>query len=132
MLKGIDISSYQSSINISALETTDFVIVKATQGLSYVNPCYGRHANDTLKAGKLLGVYHYAGGNNAEAEADFFWSRFKPYAGKAIPVLDWEGYQNSRFSQGPAWVIPFVERFHALSGVWPLIYMSKSVCRQHA
>lgn len=131
MLKGIDISSYQSSINISALETTDFVIVKATQGLTYVNPCYGRHANDTLKAGKLLGVYHYAGGNGAAAEADFFWSRFKPYAGKAIPVLDWEGYQNSRFSQGPAWVKPFVERFHALSGVWPLIYMSKSVCRSY-
>lgn len=131
MLNGIDIASYQNGINIAGMTTTDFVIVKATQGVSYTNPFFNKHALDTQKAGKLLGVYHYAGGNGAAAEADFFWSRFKPYAGKAIPVLDWEGYQNSKFSQGPTWVKPFMERFHTLSGVWPLIYMSKSVCRSY-
>lgn len=131
MMNGIDIASYQAGINIGAMTTTDFVMVKATQGVSYTNPYFTKHAGDTEKAGKLLGIYHYAGGNSAAAEADFFWSRFKPYKGRAIPVLDWEGNQNSKFSQGPGWVKPFVERFYELSGVYPLIYMSKSVCRSH-
>lgn len=131
MMNGIDIASYQSGINIASMGTTDFVIVKATQGVSYTNPYFTKHAQETERSGKLLGIYHYAGGNSAAAEADFFWSRFKPYAGRAVPVLDWEGYQNSKFSQGPTWVKPFVERFYSLSGVYPLIYMSKSVCRSY-
>jgi len=131
MMNGIDISSHQAGIQISVMGTTDFVIVKATQGVTYTNPYFAKHAQETERSGKLLGIYHYAGGNSPSAEADFFWSRFKPYVGKAIPVLDWEGYQNSKFKTGPAWVKPFMERFYALSGVWPLIYMSKSVCRSY-
>ena len=34
---GIDVSSYQSGINIKAI-AGDFVIVKATQGVNYTNP----------------------------------------------------------------------------------------------
>ena len=131
MMNGIDIASYQAGIRISAMGTTDFVIVKATQGVSYDNPYFTKHITEAERSGKLIGVYHYAGGNSPSAEADFFWSRFKPYVGKAVPALDWEGAQNNKFKMGPAWVKPFVERFHALSGVWPLVYMSKDVCRSH-
>ena len=31
-LNGVDIANYQAGINIAAMTTTDFVIVKATQG----------------------------------------------------------------------------------------------------
>jgi len=131
-LNGIDISSHQAGINIAGMTTTQFVIVKATQGLTYVNPYYKKHYNDTVKAEKLVGVYHYFGGNDPVKEADFFWNHFKEHVGKAVPVLDWEGYQNRKFTAGPSVVKAFVERFYQLSGgVYPIVYMSKSVCRSY-
>lgn len=93
-LNGIDISSWQDDLVVSAMGTCDFVIVKATGGAGYSNECFRRHADETLASGKLLGCYHYARDRgyegSAEAEADHFISAFKPYVGKAIPFLDWE------------------------------------------
>lgn len=130
-LNAIDISSHQAGINIASMTTTHGVIVKATQGLTYVNPYYKKHYDDAKRSGKLVGVYHYFGGNDPVKEAEFFWNHFKDHAGEAIPVLDWEGYQNRKFTAGPSVVKSFVQRFYELSGVWPIIYMSKSVCRSY-
>lgn len=44
-------------------------------------------------AGKLIGLYHYAGGGDPIAEANFFLKTIKNYIGTAILVLDWEGAQ---------------------------------------
>ena len=57
-LNGIDISSWQEDLVVSAMTTCDFVIVKATGGAGYTNECFRRHADETLAAGKLLGCYH--------------------------------------------------------------------------
>ena len=54
-LNGIDISSWQENLVVSAMESCDFVIVKATGGAGYSNECFRRHADETLAAGKLLG-----------------------------------------------------------------------------
>ena len=40
-MNGIDISSYQSGINLTVVPC-DFVITKATEGTGYVNPDYER------------------------------------------------------------------------------------------
>jgi len=130
-LNAIDISSHQAGINIPAMSTTDGVIVKATQGLTYVNPYYDKHYNAAVKSGKLVAVYHYFGGNDPVKEAEFFWYHFKKHVGEAFPALDWEPYQNRKFSAGPSVAKAFVQRFYELSGVWPIIYMSKSVCRSY-
>ena len=65
-LNGIDAASYQAGLN-PAKVPCDFVIVKATQGTSYINPDFRRMAEAVLKAGKLLGIYHYAAGGNTLA-----------------------------------------------------------------
>ena len=54
-LNGIDISWYQRGINIAAVPA-DFVIVKATEGTGYINPCFRTQAAETLNSGKLLGI----------------------------------------------------------------------------
>lgn len=69
-LNGIDVASYQAGLE-PAKVPCDFVIVKATQGTSYTNPDFSRMARETVAANKLLGIYHYAGGGDARAEADF-------------------------------------------------------------
>lgn len=129
-MNGIDVSGWQKGINLKEVPA-DFVIVKATQGTTYVNPDCDRAYQQAKKAGKLLGVYHYFSGGDPVAEADFFVSNIKGYIGEAILVLDWEGQMNKKFSQGPAVAKPFLDRVAKLTGVNPLIYMSKSVCREH-
>lgn len=132
MLKGIDVSSHDgfngskfSSNTESCYQDSDFVIVKATQGLTYVfsecDPIYQRAKRD----GKLLGTYHYAGGNDPESEAEYFYKNIKGYIGEAIPCLDFEEYQNKSWHD-KNWCLKFVKKFHELSGVYPLIYTAAS------
>jgi GH25 family lysozyme M1 (1,4-beta-N-acetylmuramidase) len=129
-MNGIDISNWQNGINLTSVPC-DFVIIKATQGIKYVNPDCDRAYQQAKKAGKLLGVYHYFGGNDPVKEADFFVSRIKGYIGEAILVLDWEAGENKLFNKGQEVAIKFLDRVRELTGVKPLIYMSKSVCRNY-
>lgn len=127
-LNGIDVSSHQRGIDLRKVPC-DFVIVKATQGTTYVNPDCDRAYQQAKAAGKLLGVYHYACGGDANAEADFFLKNIQGYLKEAILVLDWEQIQNPGYSKGPNWCKSFLDRVYQKTGVRPLIYMSKSVCR---
>lgn len=129
-MNGIDISGWNKGINVFAVPC-DFVIVKATQGTSYTNPDCDRAYQQAKAAGKLLGVYHYFSGGDPNKEAAFFVNSIKNYIGEALLVLDWEEKQNAKFSQGPAVAKPFLDKVAELTGVKPLVYMSKSVCRQH-
>lgn len=129
-MNGIDVSGWQKGINLKEVPA-DFVIVKATQGTTFVNSDCDRAYQQAKEAGRLLGVYHYFSGGDPAAEAEFFVKNVKGYVGEAILVLDWEGHQNAKFSQGPAVAKPFLDKVKELTGVRPLIYMSKSVCRAH-
>ena len=131
MLNGIDIASYQKGINLGVVPC-DFVIIKATQGLSYINPDFERAYKQAKSNGKLLGIYHYANGAGAIKEADFFIKVIGNRIGEAILVLDWEGAQNPQFGKNDvAYVKAFCDRVYDKTGVRPLVYMSKSVCRAH-
>lgn len=116
-LKGIDISNWQAGINLSAVApNVDFVIVKATEGIGFVDKQCDKFFHEAKRLGKKLGFYHFARTNNAVAEADFFYQNTKDYFGQAIPILDWE------VDDSVAWVNEFVNRIHELSGVWCWVY----------
>jgi lysozyme len=121
-LNGIDISGWQKGINISAVPA-DFVIVKATQGTSFVSDQFRTQADQTIAAGKMLGLYHYVGGQGAEAEAKHFADNFGPYKGRAVPAIDWESEQNSKWGD-TGYLQSLVKAFINLTGVRPLIYCS--------
>lgn len=128
-MNGIDISRW-NPINLSKV-SCDFVIVKATQGTSYVSPRYKEQITQADKLGKLLGVYHYASSGGAIAEAEHFLQTVDAYIGKAILVLDWEGDQNVNF-KNPSYAMAWLKYVKDKTGITPFIYMSKSVCRQYA
>lgn len=132
-LNGVDIASYQSGINPARLSTTDFVIVKFTQGTTYLNPYADRQYSVAKSAGKLLGAYHYGTGKSATAEAQYFVKCLGNRIKECVLALDWEGNQNSVFGTGKdvAWCKEFLDEVYHLTGVRPLIYMSKSVCRKY-
>lgn len=114
-----------SSDSIIRDSHADGVIVKATQGTSYVNPRCNHQWDLAGQLGKLRGLYHYAGGGNPESEAQYFINNIKNYVGKAVLILDWESYQNSSWGDA-SWSLRFVTEVHRLTGVWPLIYVQES------
>ena len=129
-LNGIDISSWQADLVPGKMTTTDFIIIKATGGVGYRNPAFEKHAEATLKAGKLLGCYHYAReegcSGTAKKEAAYFAAAVKPYVGQAVLVLDFEG---SAVGQGVSWAKTFMDEAFKLTGVMPLLYTYKSCLR---
>lgn len=132
MIKGIDVSSHDN-FNGSRFKTnteacyrdSDFVIVKATQGVTYVHRQCDAIINRCKNDGKLWGFYHYAGGNDPVSEAEFFYSKCRGYFGNGIPCLDWESINNKSWGNS-AWCRKFVDKIHELTGVWCLIYVQAS------
>lgn len=128
-MNGFDISNHQKNINVSKV-ASDFVIIKATQGTSYVSPSFKKQITESINAGRLVGVYHYASTGGAIPEAEHFLKTVKDYIGKAILCLDWEGKDNPNFTN-PSYAMAWLRYVAQKTNVLPFIYMSKSVCRQY-
>lgn len=127
-LNGIDVSHYQDGINLATINA-DFVIMKATEATSYVDPCCDSHYQEAKRAGKLLGVYHFARGiGSGIEEADYFLRNVEGYIGEAVLVLDFE-YTNKPTNENVNWAKTWLDRVYQKTGVRPLIYMSHSVTR---
>lgn len=129
-LKGVDISNWQADLNAGKIKA-DFVISKATEGVGYVNPACDRHIQQALKAGKRIGVYHFARNtqNSAKAEAEHFLKHTQGYWKNkgCVLVLDWEDVNTSNVAWAKEWLDIVAER----TGIKPLIYMSESVVNAH-
>lgn len=128
-LKFIDVASYQAGLDLSKIQT-DGVIIKATEGIGYVNPYCDEFFQQGLKLGKLLGVYHFArnaSGNTPQKEADYFIQHTKGYIGKAIPVLDWEDKNTGEVT----WAFQWLQIVEKAYGCKPWIYMSEYVENSH-
>lgn len=123
-MQGIDISNWQNGINLANVPC-DFVIIKATQGTSYVSPDFKRQIEQALSLGKYVGVYHYIGGQGAAGEAQHFYNNIKPYIGRVIICADWESEQNSQWGN-EAYLDAFMKEINSRTGVPALIYASKS------
>lgn len=126
-LNGIDISSWQSGINL-AVVPCDFVVIKATEGINYVNPDYMRAYEQAKTVGKCLGIYHYANGGNIQSEADYFLANVGNRLGEAILILDWEVGNNVSFGNCDyAWCKGWLDYVYEKTGVHPILYCSQSI-----
>ncbi|MDI3386104.1 glycoside hydrolase family 25 protein [Streptomyces sp. B-S-A8] len=86
MIRGIDVSSYQSDFST---EGVDFVIVKATEGRSYVNPRMNAQVKKAREAGCVVGFYHFLWPHNIKAQAEYFVSKAAERQGDIL-ACDWE------------------------------------------
>ena len=118
-LKFIDISNWQAGLDVASVVKGGglvAVVVKATEGIGFVDKSCDVFVSQCRKAGVRFGFYHFARNNAARAEADFFRANTRGYEKAGIPILDWED------GQSIAWVNEFVGRYHELTGVWPWVY----------
>ena len=123
-MNGIDVASYQTGIDFHRVPC-DFAIVKATEGTNYVNPACNAQYASAKGAGKLLGLYHYATGGNAAAEANYFIDNIKNYVGQALLAIDWEQGGNSAWGN-MGYLRDLCKQVIARTGVRPLIYVQAS------
>lgn len=136
-MRGVDVSNWQCDIDTSALDA-DFVVAGATWGTGgFNNMCLANGVNQAanyqlgraMDSGKSIGVYHYAMGRDAHAEADFFIDNVRGYVGNAVLVLDWESQDNPQFGNG-TWVETWVRHVHDRTRVWPIVYVQASALGQ--
>lgn len=126
MLKGIDVSSYQNPAAVN-LRAYDFVLIKASEGMTIKDRRLDAHYNRAAAAHKLYGFYHYAhpenSGKNFYKEAEKFLSYVGHHAGKCIYALDWEG---RALAYGPDKALEWLDYVYKKTGVRPLFYTSAS------
>ncbi|MGH3571184.1 MAG: GH25 family lysozyme [Pseudonocardiaceae bacterium] len=136
--RGIDVSSWQhpgeEPIDWAAVKADgyDFVIIKATQGVGYVNPFFGgpssHDAVDAHDAGLLVGAYHFAqpGALDAEAELRYF---LNVVSGHQLDMGLWLDLEDLQGKQ-PHELVVYAETFlTGLAAVNPVsgLYTDKSL-----
>jgi GH25 family lysozyme M1 (1,4-beta-N-acetylmuramidase) len=87
MLRGIDVSAYQSATYDT--DGLSFVFIKATEGRSYINPKLAAQTKRAREAGLVVGFYHFLWPGNLAAQAEYFVKHGPEKAGDIL-VVDWE------------------------------------------
>ncbi|MFC0264931.1 GH25 family lysozyme [Alloscardovia macacae] len=123
-LQGIDISNWQNGINL-AVVPADFVMVKVTQGASYISPDAARQVEQARSLGRPFGVYMYVGGGNAEREADFFIDNIQNWIGHGVLAVDWERGDNDAWGNTD-YLRRVIAQVIKRTGIPPLLYAGAS------
>lgn len=97
MIKGIDVSDYQGTGYSTS--GSDFVIVKATEGRSYINPKQTAQAKRARDAGCVVGFYHFLWPGNIEAQAEYFVKNCASVEGDPL-FVDWENTSSGTRASG--------------------------------
>lgn len=119
--KVIDISSWQhptkEPINFEAVSKAGVagVIIKATQGVSYLNPYFEADYQGALAAGLMVGAYHYASpkGTTAQDEAGAFIAAI---ANRELDLGVWLDWDDPEPLSGPTAATYIAEFFQAITG----------------
>ena len=128
MLKGIDVSNWQGTIDWDAVKADgiSFAIAKATEGTNFVDPFFARNWSEMKRVGIMRGAYHYARPalNAANSEADFFYGAVSAQGIEKgdILVLDMEEHD----SDACGWALFWLEHLDDTTPYRPMLYTSPS------
>ncbi len=129
-LEGIDASHYQGTVNWPAVASAGkrFVVMKATEGQTYVDPTYAANHAAARAAGLLVSAYHFAdpssSPDDAVLQADWFVNNAYLLPGDLVPALDLEQTGGLSTAALQAWVGAWLGEVYAKLGVRPMIYTS--------
>lgn len=94
-VRGVDVSSYQGDIEWETLsaQNIDFVFIKATEGSSFVDPCFAYNYSEAQKCNISVGAYHFFSyDSKGLSQAKNFIDTVSPFEGMLPPVIDLEFY----------------------------------------
>jgi lysozyme len=132
-----DISYAQGLYNMDA-DTSPAVEIKMTgyyygSKTPYTDVQAVRNYQDATRLGKVPILYHFAGGADPTAEADFFINNgAAPFANGDIYELDYELNESMGPPADPdTWCRTFADRVKARTGVYPLFYTYAALFNQY-
>ncbi|MDG3010685.1 glycoside hydrolase [Rhodococcus sp. D2-41] len=135
---GPDVSSWQhpggSLINWGAVKAAgqSFAMVKATEGLDYVNPFFVPDVLAMRASGVATGTYHYADVTLPAAPQAAFFSAmtFGQHGPMDLPpVIDFEDAKGQSPAQLKSWLHQYLDAVQSLTGKTPIIYTYQSFWR---
>lgn len=132
MIKGADLSHYQGNVNWNTLKAkgVQFVMIKATDGLSRVDPMFHENWVNAHKYGMLRGAYHFFRSNSDPyGQVNLFLKTVEDQLGEKpdLPhALDFEVItpgmdKNMQIDYALQWLVVTQK----MSGIWPLLYTGK-------
>lgn len=125
---GPDVSSWQGgNINWNAVRDAgnQFAIIKATEGLDYVNPFFVQSSIGVKAAGMFRGTYHYADVRQpaaAQATKYALLTLGNGLPGDLPPVIDFEESKGLGRQDLINWLHEFLNTAQAITGKQPMIY----------
>lgn len=81
MIKGIDIARYQGNPDFRRVKAAgiQYVMLKATEGVNYIDPCFKSNAAAATAAGLPIGVYHFLRAGSVADQVRDCLAAIKPY-----------------------------------------------------
>jgi lysozyme len=120
----IDLSHWQAEVDFAAVKAGGVaaVILKATQGMSWVDPAFVGRVRDASAAGLLVGAYHFCDGSKPAIQAGHFLR-----VASAVPVLalDIEANALPGASATPEIGAEIAARVQIRTGRAPLVYVGR-------
>jgi lysozyme len=127
---GIDVSSYQGKIDWKKVKSMKedsvhitFAFIKATEGISSVDPYFQRNWREAPKAGIVCGAYHYFIPRKSGLwQARFFLQTVKFEEGDLPPVIDVEDLSGQTPEKMRRELKDFISHVEKKTKVKPIIY----------
>lgn len=130
---GIDVSHWQN-LEFTRKKITElgakFVMIKATEGKSYVDEKMKIYADYCIEQGIPFGLYHYARpeNNTMIEEAEHYISTIRDYIGVCVMALDWEGNSLAFGVKTPK---QWLESVYNFTNVKPMFYTSYAYAKKY-
>ncbi len=125
--QGIDVSSWQGTINFSAVKNSgiDVVYIKSSEGRSYIDPYFEINYKNAKANGLKVGFYHYVTARSIEQareQANFF---AQVISGKEVDcrlAMDFESFGNLSVSQINEISKVFLQTLESITNSQAVIY----------
>lgn len=134
VISGVDVSHHNGAFDWEKCKAqgNQFAFIKATEGVTYVDPQFQRNWNYAEKAGLLVGAYHFFRSNqDAMAQATHFLKTVGSLAGRLPAVLDWETEDGMTEQQQMTKALLWLKVVEDNTGKRPIIYSGSSFLREH-
>jgi lysozyme len=132
--QGIDVSAHQGRIDWDALARANvrFAYIKASEGVTFVDPRFAANWRDAGRAGIRRGAYHrFTLCRSAAAQAANF-IRAAPRARDALPpAVDVENFQDCASREAVAQIEAFLDAVEAHYGARPILYVTRQFHDAH-
>lgn len=103
-MTGVDVAHYQGTVDWEKLagQDLDFAFIKATEGSSHVDECFGENWQKAGKTDLYIGAYHFFSfDSDGEMQAELYIDTVGDLAGKIAPAVDVEFYGDKESNPPP-------------------------------